>query len=232
MSFWYSCITIVTMNTFSSISSIISNFPEYSKGLTENSSESDIVDTIINTPMTDHSGPFLHALSTMVTKESNTEIVFHKHPCLSWSLAKNKNLSGQWLADQYDKDDYDTYCFLKHPNFPMDMLLDISHSGPGRYGENHVAIISYNPNLSIKVMESLSSNPSKAVLHGLLKNPSTPHVILMKMVDTTYEWNPEFILDFTMHPHYDKEVANKILTKFHGSLDESTTNILLDSFTP
>ena len=220
------------MNTFSSISSIISHFPEYSKGLTENSSESDIVDTIINTPMTDHSGPFLHALSTMVTKESNTEIVFHRYPCLSGSLVKNKNLSGKWLVDHYNRDDYDTYVFLMHPNFPMDTLLDIAHSEPGRYGENHLAMMAHNPNLSIEVMEALSSNPSKAVLHGLLKNPNTPHVILMKMVDTTYEWSPGFTLNFTIHPQYDKEVAKKILTKFHGSLDESTTNILLDSLTP
>lgn len=220
------------MNTFSSISSIISHFPEYSKGLTENSSESDIVDTIINTPMTDHSGPFLHALSTMVTKESNIDIVFHKYPCLSGSLVRNKKMSGQWLVDHYNRDDYDTYVFLRHPNFPMDVLLDISHSEPGIYGENDLAMIAHNPNLSIEVMEVVCSSPSKAVLHGLLKNPNTPQGILMKMVDTTFECNPGFILDFTMHPQYDKLVAKKILTKFHGSLDESTTNILLDSFTP
>lgn len=188
----------------------------------------------MDTPMTDHSAPFLYSIATLIMDEDNADVVFSKNPAFAASLVSNPNLSAGWLVDKFDKNNYHTHILLRHHNFPMNELVAIAKSEPGMYGENDIAMMSHNPNLSVEVMNIICHSPSRAAMYGLVKNPTTPHNVLINMVECLHEYNPDYIVNFLMkfimHPNYNRDVARAILTKFQGQLDEASIDILLDSF--
>lgn len=212
----------------STLSEIINKIP-HTTTLSTNPSQRELADFLCEEQLTSGSSSHLHALSVFITEEKYVDQVFSSHPELAISLLKNSDVSGQWLVDNYNSNDLNTHIFLKHPNFPMDELMKIINSEPGVYGENDIAVMSHNPNLSIEVMHSIAQTPGKGALYGLLNNPDTPAEVLLTMVKSTYMHNPTFILNFILHPNYNSDVAKEILTTFHGRIDDNTLNILLDT---